>query len=488
MSSSKRLFLNIDINSVTTPFLNSVAELESPTKEDLYPFVDIYADTQITDVLFNNFCQFSLTPSKVFSSSSDIYLRTVENGIPVDHKDRHKGIHKLLTEYGLDAYGIWIDRCRQVGLKPWMTVRMNDCHCPDEETCFLRSDFFYEAKEKGYNIGSKYGYYRYCFDYSYPEVRQKMLDYMKEQLDRYDVDGLELDFQREIYSFDYLENPNCAPIMTDFIREVKRIVTAAEKKWGHKIEISTRLMRDIDQNIVFGYDARAWAKECLVDSITPTPRWETCDSDMPLKKWKEELPTIDIYAGHEAGTLNVFTGHETSVTLGYAANYLSDGVDGINLYNHFRDPRVSPKERQTEDDIFNVCASLDTISKYPLRHILTYQDVFPIGGERFKPLPIELCGNTKELSIKTSVLSAEKSLTLVLGLSEGDINDLSVSIDSVALPEFEVAEGRFYIKNPAVRFFKAKLPINNGWVYRNFLLSTPEGKKVTVYYAEIQAE
>ena len=178
MSSSKRLFLNIDINSVTTPFLNSVAELESPTKEDLYPFVDIYADTQITDVLFNNFCQFSLTPSKVFSSSSDIYLRTVENGIPVDHKDRHKGIHKLLTEYGLDAYGIWIDRCRQVGLKPWMTVRMNDCHCPDEETCFLRSDFFYEAKEKGYNIGSKYGYYRYCFDYSYPEVRQKMLDYM----------------------------------------------------------------------------------------------------------------------------------------------------------------------------------------------------------------------------------------------------------------------------------------------------------------------
>ena len=477
-----RLFLNIDINSVTTPFLNAVAEFDSPTAEDLYPFMDIYLNTQITDVLINNFCQFSLTPSKVFSSSSDIYLRTVENGVPCDHKEKHKGIHKLLTEYGLDAYGIWVDRCNQTGLKPWMTIRMNDCHCPDDITCFLRSDFFYEARDNGWNIGKQYGYYRYCFDYAVPEVRQKMLDYIEEQLDRYDVGGLELDFMREPYCFDYINNKNCIPIMNDFIRNVKKIVTEAEKKHGHKIEISARLMRDIDQNLVLGFDARTWAREGLVDSITPTPRWDTIDSDMPLAVWKKELPQIDIFAGMESNTYNL--GSDVPTILGFAANYLTDGVDGINLYNQFVNPHTPPEYLVGRKEIFSTCASLETLKDKKLRHVQTFQDTCPLGCEHFRPLPLTVENNEKKtLPIKTSSLSFRKSGRVVFGIVDCDIEDVCVEFEGKPLSP-SLTKGYFYSKNENVKYYSAPTGANNE-VYKNIAFSSVNGKKITIYYAEI---
>ena len=59
------IILNIDINSVTTPFLNEAAEKETFEEKSLWPFVDQYADTQIKTLVFNVFCQYSATPSKI---------------------------------------------------------------------------------------------------------------------------------------------------------------------------------------------------------------------------------------------------------------------------------------------------------------------------------------------------------------------------------------------------------------------------------------
>ena len=57
----KGIFLNIDINTVTFPFLSRVAAQETVTEADLYPFVDQYAGTQVTDLAFDIFCQISMT-------------------------------------------------------------------------------------------------------------------------------------------------------------------------------------------------------------------------------------------------------------------------------------------------------------------------------------------------------------------------------------------------------------------------------------------
>ena len=81
------------------------------------------------------------------------------------------GIYTVYKKYGIDPIQVWLERCRMVGLTPWITFRMNDCHCPEDDTCSLRPELFYEAKQKGWMIGERYGYYKNCLNFAVPEIR-----------------------------------------------------------------------------------------------------------------------------------------------------------------------------------------------------------------------------------------------------------------------------------------------------------------------------
>ena len=443
MRSNRRIFVNIDINSVTTPFLNRVAENENVRKEDLYPFVDIYSGHGVTDLLFNVFCQFSTTDSKVFTDYRGKFEQKVENGVEVNYHDQFVGVYRLNVKHGIDPFRVWIERCAEKGIKSWLSVRMNDCHCPDETACFLRSDFFYEAREKGWCVGNKYGYYRYCFDYSYDEVRRKMLDYIDEQLGMYDVDGLELDFQREIICFDYLSGKDYTVIMTNFIREVKKIVTRHEASRGHKIEICLRLCRSVEDNLGFGFDVQAYYDEKLVDSVSPVARWSTHDSDMPIKEWLERFPDIEIYAGIEA-LINDKIGVPASspAKRGFVTSYVSDEPDGIYYYNYYLNPHNGEESCAPSLNFFEEGASpIEETIKKPLSFVVTYQDTCPIFDTPWRPFPKMIAkGEIYDVPVKTGRLP-DRAATLIFGIVGDRIDDVELTFNGKKVSGFVKLEG-----------------------------------------------
>ena len=233
------IFLNVDINTVTFPFLQTVVADGVVSEDELKTFVTQYKDTQITDLAFDVFCQTSMTPSDVWSDVLDTYYRTEENGVAVDYKALMNHYYQLYEVHDIDPHAVWFDACREAGLNAWLTVRMNDCHNPDDETVWVRGEEHYIAKENGWMIGSSYGHQKICYNYAVEEVREWMLAYIEEQIMRYDVDGLELDFSREWFCFpylDYIGSTEHIEIMNDFIRDVNTLVEAAEKKWGHDLK------------------------------------------------------------------------------------------------------------------------------------------------------------------------------------------------------------------------------------------------------------
>jgi len=413
----KSLYLNIDINTVTTPFLQQVVKNGDLSKENFYPFVDQYLGGQLTDLLFDTFCQYSATPSKVFTDAYAKSQQTEENGIPVAYDATQSNPYcdftyaKVFHDNRIDVYGIWLERCMEVGLHPWLSVRMNDSHCPDEKTCFLRSDFFYEANQKGWTVGEEYGYFRYCWNYAVPEVREKMLAYIDEQVTRYDVYGIELDFMREMVCFDYFHDNGCVETMNAFMRAVRKIVNKAGERWGHPIKILARLMRDIEQNRVFGFDGITWAKEGLIDILSISPRWRSCDSDMPVSDWRRLLPdNVELVAGIETLMLHPGGGshadHET--VRGYAAAFLSEGADGIYLYNYFSNPfKPNPRSRKVL-----TCSQKNAL---PRRHVVTYQDIVPLGMTAWNPLGSTFTGN-QCFSVLTGDVPEHAKATLILGV------------------------------------------------------------------------
>ena len=454
----KPIILNIDINTVTCPFLKGIMEKGTVSEKDLYPFIDQYIDaygtekTRLGAIALNTFCQFSSTKSQVMT---DIFTYTEKKATAGDNvKDKwYEIFHRINKEFGIEPWGVWVKRCRERGVEPWLSIRMNDAHDTDYEES-LKDEFAFRAKWNGYAIGDKYGYYWKCLDYAEKEVRDHFLDYIKEQLDIFDVDAVELDFMREIYCFKYLENPDCYKIMNGFMRNVKEIVNKSAEKRGHKIKISARLHRDIAENKVFGFDVETWAKEKLVDHITVTPRWSSSDDAMPIKEWKEKFPSVEIAAGTEIllrfADMSVKDSSDNSyiatmdpdIVNGLAANYFSQGADGLYLYNFFLNPLRHTLLTDITSKVLTTCGEKEKILNSPRRHIIMYQEIYPEGFKPYKPLPIKLEGNTaaETVTVHTGFIPDNKEAYLILGFTEGTPSDVEIKVNGAILTDFAPTE------------------------------------------------
>jgi len=461
----KKMYTNVDVNTVTFPFLCKLNEQEHITPDMLYPFIDVYRHTQITDFVININAKWSCTPSDVFMDYADVYESLTIGGERKDWTDKSvafKGIYDIQQKHGIDIYAAWIDRCRQVGFTPWISFRMNDCHPASKNKSTSEKDFFVKASQNGWILGDEYGYYGGCFDYSIKEIREYYLDYIKEQTERYDVYGIELDFLREYHCFKYLtaDMDECREIMTQFMREVRSITIAAEKIHGHEIKIMIRLPRDIEHCLYYGFDPAAMANEKLMDIVVPAPRFAGSDTGIDVHAWQRALPDVDIIPGIEAaiGVIDgKFVDTSKEIALGIAANYLSYEPKGIYLFNHFITPRfftsffsplceleermVTANEPYEKSFAVLACAAdYKTIYQSAVR--------FPIISEGFescagypvmwRPIPavVGVGGAAKTFEIRTGKIPSGKKCSVILGFY-GTADRFDVTLNGNPIEGFE---------------------------------------------------
>ncbi|MBE6542357.1 MAG: hypothetical protein E7672_07920 [Ruminococcaceae bacterium] len=427
-------------------------------EECLYSFVDQYTGTQVKALMFSVFAQASETPSKVFSDFESLYNREIENGTRVNYKKIYYHIHKCLTEYGIDVHDVLFRRCHEKGIEPWLSVRMNDCNGPRENTLSIRSDFFYEAKKKGWLIGilPRHGlHYHYAYNYAVPEVRQQMTAYIQEQLGRYDVDGIELDFTREIICFRYMECPNKCELMTEFIRKIKWLTYMVTMKFGHKVSLAVRLYRDIDQCKEFGLDVETWDREGLVDMITVSSRYLSCDNDMPISEWKRRLPNTKIAASVEAYFAPPHNKTDvsyppkyhsritTDIANGMAAAFVSEGADMIYLSAYclgYKPNKQSPRYKRSIEMI-NRMGDSETIFANRRRHVIMFQEyeTVPVGFESYHPLPVGISrGDTEEISLPIGHVPEGKMAQLVVGFDYGEPSDVEIYVNNKPCRDFKI--------------------------------------------------
>lgn len=406
-----------------------------------------YVGYNISDVLFCVFEQTSIIPSEVQMWRASKYNMTEENGIPVDYSS-FEGFYKVCTEYKVDPIEIIFDTLRENGIRPWITLRMNDVHFGADETSFLKSDYFYEAKEKGYMIGSNgenYGYYNTALDYAVPEVRERMLKYIEELLGKYDMFGIELDFMREIYCFDYINNPDCRNIMNDFIREVNKIIVSAEQKWEHDIKLMIRVPRSVEASTAYGFDVTTWVDEDIVDALVPSPRWEVSDSCIPVSEWVKLVGEKDIAVFPGVETLNLERTLTTSeISKAYAASWYAQGADGFYAYNHMNYNSI-------QGEVWNF--SREYCENSERKFVVTYQDIYPEGTEQYNIFPISIKTvnkNQTPIDFNIGKISSSDTIVMTVGVqgAESNIDITQTKINGVTAVSVEKM-GRDYIKVPA---------------------------------------
>lgn len=203
-------------------------------------------------------------------------------------RDRWAVNCKLLQEKGIDPYAVWIRRCREKGVSPWLSLRMNDIHYV-EITNYFRNTTFYRTRTdlRIDPSGRRGGAYR-SLDYAHKEVRDYTMAQVREIAERWDADGLELDWMR----FGHVFNPDCArtnaPILDAFVREASAAIRSAGERRGRKAGLAVRVPPDPDLALSNGYDVVKWAREGWVDVVI-ADSFYFADASMPVDKWLKLL-------------------------------------------------------------------------------------------------------------------------------------------------------------------------------------------------------
>ena len=80
------------------------------------------------------------------------------------------------------------------------------------------------------------------------------------------------------------------PVLTQFMRDVRKIADDAAAKWGHRIRIAARVPFRLDEAVGAGIDPAAWCREGLVDVLIPGPANTGNEVDPQLAVWRMIVP------------------------------------------------------------------------------------------------------------------------------------------------------------------------------------------------------
>ncbi len=307
------------------------------------------------------------------------------------------------------------DAFKTIGINTWLSFRMNDAQDATVEPSSLLGAFIsknpnYKRVKTGINTNK---YFNNCLDYTYEAVRKNMLNLINTALTNYDCYGIELDFQREIWLWYTGGEYNGIEILNDFMRDVDRLTKTYSAKYGHDIKVAVRCASDFLTNYEFGLDLGTWASEGIIDQVTPTGRYNTTDTDIPVRLWTSfakpygitVAPCIEKNLSVAPGRA---TGNHTVETISaVAASFLSQGADKIYLFNYHAgmDGTFGP--------VANTVGSLDKLMTVNRRMILTYNDTHQLWTKSNAQLPVSISsGTTEAIHIPVGQVPAGATVTL----------------------------------------------------------------------------
>jgi hypothetical protein len=274
----------------------------------------------------------------------------------IDYLIRSLDHYLDLQEAGIDWVAECVRACRRYGISPWVTVRMNDMHGSSDLLSFFNAPPFRDAANhlSGRWVSTSPGgnpftsYYFAGLNYALQPVRDFYTGTIRELIEEYDLDGLELD---------WLRNPLCcepdAPqeqvdLVTHFHAEIRDLTRAKAKETGHPFSLGLRIPPNLGLLKSIGIDVSGIARAGVVDFINPSNFWQT-SWDLPYDRYRAEFGDDVAIYGVIEGAPNWVEGYSpadgksgtrlmaTSAELlrGNAAGKLVMGVDGLEYFNFF---------------------------------------------------------------------------------------------------------------------------------------------------------
>ncbi len=242
-----------------------------------------------------------------------------------------------LIARGQDPLKLLIDRAHDKGLEFISSLRMGG----------------YEGMDPGHSVadGGR--------GFVHEEVRDHQFAVLKELVEDYPSDAVELDFAAAPGGSPFWLRPDdvdeYTPVMTDFVR---RTAEMARGRTGGPCQVGARIYPTEELNARTGLDVQTWISEGLVDFLVPMLyRDFILDADMPFGWLVEAAHRQDIavygmlqpYRSNEDRRFYPVENASAPMMRAAAANYWSRGVDGV--YTWFLPWPLGDDQRGILDEI-----------------------------------------------------------------------------------------------------------------------------------------
>ena len=246
---------------------------------------------------------------------------------------------RKLADMGANPPEVISKAAHERGLEVFFSLRMNDTHdngMDSEYPTFKREHpewLVPQLRDNLVNIQAP-GHARPCpttLNFAVREVRELKLAVIREVFEKWDFDGIELDWSRHGSHFIPGTEYANRRFLTDFTREVRKIAEAGARRLGHPVYVFARVPETLHGCTVGGYDVAQWFREDLVDGLIL--------GDMVLN-----TPYLsqfrDVMVGRPVLLYPSVYGYGMGYPLwddatirGVAANLWAAGADGLATYN-----------------------------------------------------------------------------------------------------------------------------------------------------------
>ena len=251
---------------------------------------------------------------------------------------------KALIKAGQCPIQIITDFAHANGMESWAGIRMNDVH-DSFITSWLSTwkkehrEFWVDSTGVPRNKDQHpLGLFWTSLDFTHKEVRDRKFEIIEEICQRYDIDGVDLNFIRHpvFFSPTMRGEPVTAEeleIMTGLIRRIRRFTDERGLERGRPILLAVIVPDTFQLSRNIGLDVETWIKEDLIDIVVPGLGYA------PFSLPVEEFVNV----AHKYG-VKVYPcinrvapwGHFDLVPEGHrgvAPNWYAAGADGIYFWN-----------------------------------------------------------------------------------------------------------------------------------------------------------
>ena len=299
------------------------------TADDLPTLIDeiAYAGSQVDTLLVCINAQATYYPTKVGDRRGTLSTPAERAKWPAWEEQRFGNVEAMLAQ-GHDPFALLLAEARRRGIESLLTYRMNDIHDMEPLYCKLWLEHP-EYRLSSAPAGSMFAWpgTRAGFDFAHQAVRDYTFRLIEEAVQRYDCDGIELDFVRAPRFFQSGTEQERIDMINQLVERVRKMLDAEGAKRGRRLVLAARVLSGVQECRDAGLDPAAWAKAGWIDFLTVSP-YSGTRYDLSARPWKELIAGVPIYAcADSAGPAENYRQA--------AEQFLARGADGVYLFNFF---------------------------------------------------------------------------------------------------------------------------------------------------------